>query len=97
MLPDQCTNMQDIRVEIDAIDHHIISLLGQRARYVNAASAFKTNADSVRAHERVESMLKARRVWAEKAGLDPDMVERLYRMLVEHFIQQEMTHWKHSP
>ncbi len=35
-------------------------------------------------------MLQTRRDWAEQEGLDADMVEDLYRNLVEHFIQKEM-------
>lgn len=92
--PQQCANMQEIRTKIDAIDQQIIALLGQRAGYVAAASAFKIDADSVRAQSRVDAMLKQRREWAEKQGLSPDMVEQLYRLLVEHFIALEMQQWK---
>ena len=44
----------------------------------------------VRAPERFRTMLQTRRYWAEQEGLDADMVEDLYRNLVEHFIQKEM-------
>ncbi|WP_290539254.1 MULTISPECIES: hypothetical protein [Alcanivorax] len=41
-------------------------------------------------------MLEIRREWAEQDGLDADMVEKLYRDLVEHFIQREMAAFKSS-
>jgi len=82
--------MEDIRTEIDRSDRQIIALLGERAGYVHAAAAFKTSEDGVRAPERFRTMLQTRRDWAEQEGLDADMVEDLYRNLVEHFIQKEM-------
>lgn len=94
--PDQCRDMQDVRTEIDAIDRQIIALLGQRIGYVQAAAAFKTDAAAVRADERVKAMLAVRRQWAEEEQLPPDLVEQVYRTLVEGFIQHEMTQWQRS-
>tara|TARA_Y100001934_G_scaffold188402_1_gene222221 strand:+ start:1612 stop:1911 length:300 start_codon:yes stop_codon:yes gene_type:complete len=87
---EECLGMEDIRAEIDRRDRQIIALLGERAGYVHAAAAFKTSEDGVRAPERFRTMLQTRRDWAEQEGLDADMVEDLYRNLVEHFIQKEM-------
>lgn len=94
--PEKCRDMQDIRTEIDAIDHEIIALLGQRMGYVQAAAAFKTSATTVRAEERVKSMLAVRRQWAKEEQLPPDLVEQVYRTLVDGFIQHEMTQWERS-
>lgn len=88
-----CTDMQEIRAAIDAIDRGIIARLGERFAYVKAASAFKTDATDVRAPERFQSMLAQRRDWAEESGLNPDAIEKLYRDLVEHFIAEEMKEW----
>ena len=68
--------MQDIRAEIDSIDQEVIQLLGRRFAYVQAAAQFKTSATSVRAPERFKAMLAQRRIWAQEAGLDPDVVGR---------------------
>jgi len=94
--PDQCENMTDIRAEIDRVDRQAIALLGQRFAYVKAASKFKTSEATVRAPERFQSMLQQRRIWAEEEGLNADVIEKMYRDLVEHFIQEEMKHWKQS-
>ncbi|MGN8273722.1 isochorismate lyase [Pseudomonas sp. SMV71] len=91
--PSQCTNMEDIRGEIDALDKAVIKLLGKRFQYVLAASKFKTSATSVRAPERFKAMLATRREWAEAEGLNPDAVEKMYSDLVNHFIAEEMKHW----
>ena len=92
--PAECASIQDIRIEIDRIDRRIIALIGERAGYVQAAAKFKTSTADVRATERFETMLRQRRAWAEEQGLDPDMIEKLYQDMVNHFIQQEMAHWK---
>lgn len=92
--PDQCESMAEIRAAIDAIDRQVIGLLGQRFAYVKAAARFKTSETSVRAPERVQSLLQQRRVWAEEEGLDPDLIETLYQNLVDHFIAEEMKRWQ---
>ncbi|WP_058542715.1 isochorismate lyase [Pseudomonas fluorescens] len=91
--PSQCTNMEDIRREIDALDQAVITLLGKRFQYVLAASKFKTSATSVQAPERFKAMLATRRAWAEAEGLSPDAIEKMYSDLVHHFIAEEMKHW----
>ena len=92
--PDKCANMGDIRAEIDRIDREVIALLGQRFQYVQAAAQFKTSAESVKAPERLKSMLEQRRLWAAEEGLSPDAIEKMYNDLVGYFIKEEMTKWK---
>lgn len=93
-LPEECQNMTDIRLEIDQLDRQVIALLGQRFNYVKAASKFKTDATSVKAPERFQSMLQQRRAWAEAEGLDADAIEKMYTDLVNHFIEAEMKDWQ---
>lgn len=94
--PQECVSIEEIRGEIDAIDRQIIALLGQRFAYVKAASQYKTSESSVKAPDRLQSMLEQRRIWAEAAGLEPEAIEKLYRDLVNYFIAEEMKHWKRS-
>jgi len=94
--PEQCESMVDIRAEIDRLDRQVVALLGQRFAYVKAASKFKTSETTVRAPERLQAMLQQRRVWAEAEGLDADVIEKMYQDLVNHFINEEMKHWKQS-
>jgi isochorismate pyruvate lyase len=92
--PKECSNIDDIRTEIDRIDQQIVALIGERAGYVQAAAKFKTSAADVKGAERFEAMLSQRRAWADEQDLDPDMIEKLYRDMVNHFIREEMAHWK---
>ena len=92
--PEECMDMQEIRKEIDTIDKSIIELLGNRFEYVKAASKFKTDETAVKAPERFAAMLVQRRKWAEENGLSADVIEEMYRRLVNYFIDEELKHWQ---
>jgi isochorismate pyruvate lyase len=92
--PEECASLEDVRREIDRIDREIVALLGRRAHYVDAAARFKTSEEHVAAPDRLAAMIRARREWAEEAGLDPDVIEDIYRRLVAYFIQRELSHWR---
>ena len=92
--PDECANLHEVREEIDIIDREVIDALSKRFKYVIAAARFKTSEGSVRAPDRFYAMLQQRREWAKESGLNPDVVENLYRDLVNHFIDEELKHYK---
>lgn len=94
--PNECSGMEDIRAEVDRLDKSIITLIGKRFQYVQAAAKFKTGESSVRAPERFNAMLQQRRLWAQEQGLSPSAIEKLYRDLVNHFIEEEMKMWHSS-
>ncbi len=92
--PEQCANLQEIRAEIDRIDREVIAAFGQRFAYVKAAAKFKTSEAGVKASDRFAAMLAQRREWAAAEGLNPDVIEKLYRDLVTHFIEEELKQWQ---
>ncbi|NJK49238.1 isochorismate lyase [Candidatus Gracilibacteria bacterium] len=93
-LPDECNNIQEIRTEIDYLDRELIKTIGTRFAYVKAATKFKTDETSVKAPERFKAMLEQRRVWAVEEGLNPEIIEQLYRDLVNYFIDEELKDWQ---
>jgi len=89
--PEECTSIDDARNGIDIIDRQIVTLLGERALYVNEVVKYKKpDKDSIIAIERKEEVLKIRREWAMENGLDPDVIETVYRTLIDYFIDREM-------
>ena len=88
--PDECANIHEVREEIDIIDREVIDALSKRFKYVVAAARFKTSEASVRAPDRFHAMLQQRREWALESGLNPDVVENLYRDLVNYYIEEEL-------
>lgn len=92
----QCGSLDEVRAAIDRIDEEIISLMGRRADYVQAAARFKNQESEIAAPERFAAMLQARRAWAEREGLSPDVIENIYRELVRYFIDREKEHWRNA-
>lgn len=94
--PEQCRSLDEIRESMDSLDHEIITLLARRVAYVRAAAKFKSSAESVAAPERVQKVLDVRRLWAEQAGLDGDVIRGLYRDIVAYCVGEEMKQWERS-
>ncbi|MXY96042.1 MAG: isochorismate-pyruvate lyase [Caldilineaceae bacterium SB0670_bin_27] len=89
--PQNCNSLDEVRSEIDRLDNLLVAIISQRQDYVHAAAGFKRNQEEVHARERQRSMLAARRQWAESEGVDPDLIESLFRKLVDHFIRVELS------
>ncbi|HJX70901.1 MAG TPA: chorismate mutase [Bacteroidales bacterium] len=86
-----CKNIEEVRRAIDELDKEIISLLGRRFQYVKGIVKFKDkDEESIVARERREAVIRSRRKLAVENGLDPDVIEELYRNLISHFIAEEL-------
>lgn len=92
--PGECASLADVRVEIDRLDAELLRTLAERRQYVLAAAHFKSSPTAVADPARVQAMIAVRRALAAEQGLDPDMVESLFRLLVEHFIAEEQAHFQ---
>ncbi|NJN84617.1 MAG: chorismate mutase family protein [Caldilineaceae bacterium] len=88
--PAECNTIEEIRAEIDRIDRQLLSLLGERFGYVKAITRFKKTEEDVRAPQRYQAVLTQRRAWAEDEGLDPDVIEQIYKDLIAYFIAEEL-------
>lgn len=89
-MPSECTDISQVRNEIDNIDKVVIALLRQRFEYVKEVVRFKEKtAKSIEASDRRSAALADRRRWAEEAGLSPDVIEDIYSRLIQYFIEEE--------
>lgn len=91
-MPDQPVTIEDVRAQIDSLDHRIIELLAERQRWVVVAGALKKDEDAVRAPARVEQVIAKVRGLANDAGASPEVVESTYRALIAAFIELELGH-----
>ena len=85
--PEACKNIQDIRSAIDIIDRDIIRLFASRDSYVREIVKYKSGEKGIIAQERKEHVLRPRRNWAAEMGLDPELFEKLFGLLIEKNIQ----------
>ncbi len=89
--PKDCKTLAEVRTEIDRLDQSLINTISRRQEYVFAAARFKSSGNEVHAPERQRQMMAARRLWAETEGVDPDLIESLFRTMVDHFVAAELT------
>jgi isochorismate pyruvate lyase len=88
--PQDCETMADIRAEIDRLDHALVGLLAERAAYIDRAVTVKSGINlPARIETRVEEVVANVRAHALATGLSPDLVERLWRRLIEWSIDRE--------
>jgi isochorismate pyruvate lyase len=92
--PAECASIEEVRAAIDTIDQEIVQALGLRFEYVKAITRFKKTEADVRAPARRAQVLADRRAWAAEVGLDPDVVEQIYVLLIDHFVAQELKELK---
>lgn len=83
-------SLKEARDKIDLIDAEIIRLLGHRAEYVQQVTRFKKRPEDVPAPARYAEVIRTRRKMAEAVGFNPDVIERMYRLLVDNFIEEEI-------
>jgi isochorismate pyruvate lyase len=88
--PAECNSIEEVRAAIDAIDHEVVKALGLRSQYVKAITRFKKTKADVHAPTRQAAVISQRRAWAVEEGLDPDVVEHIYRTLIDHFVAEEL-------
>jgi isochorismate pyruvate lyase len=89
--PHDCKSLEDIRNEIDRIDEEILNLLKQRFDYVKEVVKYKSNdVNGIIAKERYNKVIESRRNIAAKNGLSPDVIEKIYRILLDYFIEEEI-------
>ncbi len=86
--------LAEIRHRIDDVDASIIKLLAQRSRLVSEAGKLKRSEDEVRAEDRVEKVINNVREKASFAGLDPLIAEKIYRTIIDCFINKEMKEFR---
>ncbi len=88
--PQECDDMASLRAAIDLVDQALVDLLVHRAGYIDRAIELKQeNGWPARIPDRVEDVVAKVRAKAEVQGLDPDLVDRLWRQLIDWSIARE--------
>ena len=88
--PADCTTMAEIRAEIDRLDETLVRLFAERAGFIDRAAEIKAEVDlPARIGSRVEEVVGNVRRHALAHGLPPDLVEKLWRRLIDWSIARE--------
>jgi isochorismate pyruvate lyase len=82
--------MQDLRVQIDKLARQLIEMLVTRAEYIDRASQLKPGEGlPARIPDRVEEVVQRVRASSDQLGMDPDLAEKLWRILIDWSIARE--------
>ena len=88
--PVDCNNMDELRHQIDKLDVKIVELLANRSEFIDRATELKkSNGMPARIPERIESVVSNARNASEELDLDADLVEKIWRILIDWSIQRE--------
>jgi isochorismate pyruvate lyase len=89
-LPHECHNIEEVRQQIDEIDQSLIGLIGKRFSFIQEIVKYKSNSDEVYAKERYDIVISKRRELATSYQLNPDVIENIYKVMMEYFIREQL-------
>jgi len=91
--PENCNSMRELRAGIDDLDRELVMLIAERARYIDRAIVLKAR-DGLPAYipERVEEVVENVRRTARELGAPEQIVETVWRVMVDQFISVESGH-----
>ena len=88
--PEDCHAMTTLRAQIDDLDRALVRQLALRAAYIARAAELKPSEGlPARIPDRVEQVVANVRAHAGDLGLDPDLVDDLWRRLIDWSIARE--------
>jgi isochorismate pyruvate lyase len=87
--PDDCQSMADVRAGVDALDAQIVSLLGLRFRFMDAAARIKRNREDVRDEARKAAVIRNALSHAGNSGVPKELIAPLYEAIIETSIAYE--------
>ncbi|MGE5547181.1 MAG: chorismate mutase [Solirubrobacterales bacterium] len=88
-----CTSLAEVRDNIDRLDDRIVELLAERGRYVEQAARFKATKAAVVDNDRIEDIVLKVRHLANEYGTSPDLIEHIYRAMINAYILHESQEW----
>ena len=84
-----CHDMEEVRRGVNALDDILVPLLVQRSGFMTQAARVKNDEKLVRDEARIEAVVERVRRIAQEQGGAPDLIERLYRAMMEIYIEYE--------
>ena len=85
----QFENMEELREEIDLLDNELIGLFAKRFKFIEDAALIKNNINEIRDNARIEKIVSRVRDLAKTNNLSEDIIEELWRFIIELSIKHE--------
>ena len=90
----ECNSIDEVRNNINNIDEQIVKLIALRGHFVNEAAKFKKDTADVKAPKRVEEVINKVKNLAQLNGANEEVVENVYRIMIDSFIKAEMNEFE---
>lgn len=90
----EVSTLPEVRVAIDRLDKEIVTLLGTRLRFIEAAARIKQDKESVRDEWRKRDVIQKALHRAQDVGFDREICEKVFECLVEGCIAYEGVKWE---
>ena len=90
----EVSTLPEVRVAIDRLDREIVTLLGTRLRFIEAAARIKQDKGTVRDEWRKRDVIQKALNRAQDVGFDREICEKVYDCLVEGCIAYEGVKWE---
>ena len=88
--PEECTDLSQVRVEIDRVDAALVASIAERLGYVERAWQLKLQSrQEANVPWRNQQVIDKVRARATEMGVPPDLCEALWRQMIGWFIQYE--------
>ena len=91
----ECNSIEEVRKNINQIDEEIVKLVAKRGHFVKQAAKFKKDTADVKAPKRVEEVISKVKNLAKTVGANEEVVENVYRTMIDSFINAEMKEFEH--
>ncbi|MBV9550051.1 MAG: chorismate mutase [Alphaproteobacteria bacterium] len=95
--PEDCADMAQLRVAIDALDAELVRLLARRQAYIERAAVLKKDRATIRDEARIEEVVEKVLAEAKSAGLSAAIAESVWRVLIERSIAHEFAAFDAKP
>lgn len=82
--------MAEVRAGVDALDKELMTLIGRRMRFMDAAARIKSEVSQVRDEARKAEVIANVTAGAAANGVPPSLARVLYEALVEGSIAYEL-------
>lgn len=93
LLPEDCTDMAQVRAGVDATDRALMDLLDRRFGYMRAAARIKNDRGVVRDEARKAQVIANARADALARDLPAEALAAIWEQLVEASIAYELVEW----
>ena len=85
--------LTEIRKELDKLDAELVSILAKRMKFIPEVAEYKKKNNIQRFQPaREKEILESKRKLAKEAGLNPDLVEKIFKEIINdaHRIEKEI-------